>query len=73
MRGLASELGITPAQLALAWLLHQGEDVIPIPSTRTPDHLDENLAAADVELDAATLERIDEIAPAGAAAGSPLL
>jgi len=73
LRGLASELGITPAQLALAWLLHQGEDVIPIPSTRTSDHLDENLAAADVELDAATLERIDEIAPAGAAAGSALL
>jgi aryl-alcohol dehydrogenase-like predicted oxidoreductase len=73
LRGLASELGITPAQLALAWMLHQGEHIVPIPSTRTPDHLDENLAAAGVDLDAATLERIDEIAPAGAAAGSPLL
>jgi aryl-alcohol dehydrogenase-like predicted oxidoreductase len=73
LRGLATELGITPAQLALAWLLHQGEDIVPIPGTRTPAHLDENLAAADVELDEATLARIDELAPAGAAAGHALL
>jgi aryl-alcohol dehydrogenase-like predicted oxidoreductase len=73
LRGLAAELDITPAQLALAWLLHQGDDVVPIPGTRTPEHLDENLAAADVVLDAATLARIDGVAPAGAAAGSSLL
>jgi aryl-alcohol dehydrogenase-like predicted oxidoreductase len=73
LRGLAAELGITPAQLALAWLLHRGDDVVPIPGTRTPLHLDENLAAADVSLDAATLARIDELAPAGAAAGASLL
>jgi aryl-alcohol dehydrogenase-like predicted oxidoreductase len=73
LRGLAAELDITPAQLALAWLLHQGEDIVPIPSTRTPDHLDENLAAAGVALDEATLARIDELAPAGAASGSALL
>jgi aryl-alcohol dehydrogenase-like predicted oxidoreductase len=73
LRGLASELGITPAQLALAWLLHQGEDIVPIPGTRTPEHLDENLAAAEVVLDDATLARIDELAPAGAAAGHALL
>ena len=73
LRGLAGELRITPAQLALAWLLHQGDDVVPIPGTRTPAHLDENLAAADVELDATTLARIDALAPAGAAAGSSLL
>jgi aryl-alcohol dehydrogenase-like predicted oxidoreductase len=73
LRGLAAELGITPAQLALAWILHQGDDIVPIPSTRTPAHLDENLAAADVELDEATLARIDELAPAGAAAGRSLL
>jgi aryl-alcohol dehydrogenase-like predicted oxidoreductase len=73
LRGLAAELGITPAQLALAWLLHQGEQIVPIPGTRTPAHLDENLAAAEIELDAATLARIDELAPAGAAAGSALL
>jgi aryl-alcohol dehydrogenase-like predicted oxidoreductase len=71
LRGLATELGITPAQLALAWLVHQ--DVVPIPGTRTPAHLDENLAAAEVQLDAAALARIDEVAPAGAAAGSSLL
>jgi aryl-alcohol dehydrogenase-like predicted oxidoreductase len=73
LRGLATELGITPAQLALAWILHQGEDIVPIPGTRTPAHLDENLAAADVVLDEATLARIDELAPAGAAAGHALL
>jgi aryl-alcohol dehydrogenase-like predicted oxidoreductase len=73
LRGLAADLGITPAQLALAWLLHQGEDIVPIPSTRSADHLDENLAAAGVTLDDATLARIDALAPAGAAAGSALL
>jgi aryl-alcohol dehydrogenase-like predicted oxidoreductase len=73
LRDLASELAITPAQLALAWLLHQGEDIVPIPGTRTPAHVDENLAAADVVLDDTTLARIDELAPAGAAAGSALL
>lgn len=66
-------LEITPAQLALARMLHQGAEIVPIPSTRNPDHLDENLAAADVHLDTATLESINELAPAGAAAGSPLL
>jgi aryl-alcohol dehydrogenase-like predicted oxidoreductase len=65
LRGLAGELGITPAQLALAWLLHQGEAIVPIPGTRTPAYLDENLAAADVRLDAETLARIDEIGGGG--------
>jgi aryl-alcohol dehydrogenase-like predicted oxidoreductase len=71
LRGIAEELAITPAQLALAWLLAQG--AVPIPGTRTPAHLDENLAAAGVELSPAVLARIDEVAPAGAAAGSALL
>jgi aryl-alcohol dehydrogenase-like predicted oxidoreductase len=71
LRGIADELEVTPAQLALAWLLAQ--DVMPIPGTRTPAHLDENLAAADVSLDAGVLARIDDVAPAGAAAGSALL
>jgi aryl-alcohol dehydrogenase-like predicted oxidoreductase len=71
LRGLADELGITPAQLALAWLVHQ--EVVPIPGTRTPAHLDENLAAAGIVLDATALKRIDEIAPPGAAAGQALL
>jgi aryl-alcohol dehydrogenase-like predicted oxidoreductase len=68
---LARERGITPAQLALAWLLHQ--DVVPIPGTRSSAHIDENLAAAEVELDAATMARIDEIARPGTAAGQALL
>ena len=73
LRSLASELELTPAQLALAWLLHQAPDLVPIPGTRTPSHLDENLAAADVVLDQATLARIEELAPAGTAAGASLL
>jgi aryl-alcohol dehydrogenase-like predicted oxidoreductase len=73
LRDLAAERDLTPAQLALAWLLHRADDIVPIPGTRTPDHLDENLAAADVELDAGTLARIDALAPAGAAAGLALL
>ena len=73
LRSLAEELDITPAQLALAWLLHQAPDIVPIPGTRTPDHLDENLAAADVRLDQTTLARVEELAPVGAAAGSALL
>jgi aryl-alcohol dehydrogenase-like predicted oxidoreductase len=71
LRGLAAELEITPAQLALAWLLAQ--DAVPIPGTRTPAHLDENLAAADVVLSEDVLTRIDELAPAGAAVGSSLI
>jgi aryl-alcohol dehydrogenase-like predicted oxidoreductase len=73
LRELAAERELTPAQLALAWLLHQGNDVVPIPGTRTPAHLDENLRAADVSLDEGTLARIDELAPPGAAAGASLL
>ena len=73
LRRLAADRGITPAQLALAWLLSQGDDIVPIPGTRTPSHLDENLAAAFVALDEATLAEIDAIAPAGAAAGASLL
>ena len=70
---LAKDFRITPAQLALAWLLHQGEDIIPIPGTRKTDRLDENAASANVKLDAETLEQIDELAPAGLAEGATLL
>ncbi len=61
---------MTPAQLALAWVLHQGEDVVPIPGTTNPDHLDENIEALNVSLSDEELDRIDEIAPMGAAAGN---
>lgn len=58
---LADEVGCTPAQLALAWLLHQGEDILPIPGTTRIDHLQENMAAVDVHLSAAMLTRLDAI------------
>jgi aryl-alcohol dehydrogenase-like predicted oxidoreductase len=70
---LAGELGITPAQLALAWLLHQGPDVVPIPGTRNPAHLDANVAATEVALTPEDLGRIDALVPRGLAAGAALL
>ena len=70
---LAKDFRITPAQLALSWLLHQGEDIIPIPGTRKAERLDENAASANVQLDAETLEQIDRIAPAGLAEGATLV
>jgi aryl-alcohol dehydrogenase-like predicted oxidoreductase len=69
VREIAEEKGVTPGQLALAWLLHRGEDIVPIPGTKRVKYLEENAAADDVELTADDLERIDEAAPAGAAAG----
>jgi aryl-alcohol dehydrogenase-like predicted oxidoreductase len=67
---MATEKGCTPAQLTLAWVLSRGEDVVPIPGTKRRKYLDENLAALDVQLSAADLERIDEIAPRGVTAGA---
>ncbi|HEY2321258.1 MAG TPA: aldo/keto reductase [Thermoanaerobaculia bacterium] len=59
----------TPAQLALAWLLAQGDDIVPIPGSRRIPHLEENAAAADIELSKDDLAQIDEAAPQGATAG----
>jgi aryl-alcohol dehydrogenase-like predicted oxidoreductase len=59
----------TPAQLALAWLLAQGEDIVPIPGTKQRRYLEENLGALEVELTASDLEQIEEVAPKGAAVG----
>ena len=59
----------TPAQLALAWLLAQGTDIVPIPGTKQRRYLEENLGALGVELGASDLEAIDEVAPKGVAAG----
>jgi aryl-alcohol dehydrogenase-like predicted oxidoreductase len=70
---MAAELGITPAQLALAWLLHQGPDVIPIPGTRRAERVEENARATEIRLDADTLRRMDALAPVGATAGATLL
>jgi aryl-alcohol dehydrogenase-like predicted oxidoreductase len=66
---LASEKGVTAGQLALAWVLHRGEDVVPIPGTKRVRYLEENAAAASVELTDDELRQLDEIAPAGVAAG----
>jgi aryl-alcohol dehydrogenase-like predicted oxidoreductase len=67
---MAAEKRCTPAQLALAWVLAQGEDIVPIPGTKRRKYLEENIAALDVEITAADLKRIDEIAPKGVAAGT---
>ncbi|MDX6450375.1 MAG: hypothetical protein QOH16_424 [Gaiellaceae bacterium] len=66
---LASEKGITPSQLALAWVLAQGEDIVPIPGTKRVKYLEENAGAVDVVLTADDLRRLDEAFPKGATAG----
>lgn len=70
---LASGIGLTAAQLALAWLLHQGPAIVPIPGTRNPARVDENARAAAVALDPATLARIEALLPAGTARGGTLV
>ena len=67
---MAREKGVTPSQLVLAWLLAQGDDVLPIPGTKHVARLEENVGAAAVKLDAADLARIDAAMPPGSAAGS---
>jgi aryl-alcohol dehydrogenase-like predicted oxidoreductase len=67
---IAAEKRCTPAQLALAWVLAQGEDIVPIPGTKRRKYLEENAAALEVEITPEDLRRIDEIAPKGAAAGT---
>jgi aryl-alcohol dehydrogenase-like predicted oxidoreductase len=69
VREIAAEKDVTPGQLALAWVLAQGEDIVPIPGTKRVSYLEENVGAADVELSPDDLARIDEMAPVGAAAG----
>ena len=66
---LASEKGVTAGQLALAWVLHRGDDIVPIPGTKHVRYLEENAAAAEISLSEDDLARLEEIAPAGAAAG----
>jgi len=69
VKEIAAELRIEPGQLALAWVLHQGEDVVPIPGTKRRTYLEENAAAVEVELSDEDLARIDEALPHGTAAG----
>jgi aryl-alcohol dehydrogenase-like predicted oxidoreductase len=60
---------VTPGQLALAWVLRQGEDIVPIPGTKRRKYLEENVAASEIELSAEDLSRLDELTPRGAASG----
>ena len=69
IKSMATAKHCTTSQLALAWVLAQGDDIVPIPGTKRRTYLEENLAAADIRLGADDLARIDEIAPKGAAAG----
>jgi aryl-alcohol dehydrogenase-like predicted oxidoreductase len=67
---IATQKRCTPSQLALAWVLAQGEDIVPIPGTKRRTYLEENAAAADILLTAEDLRRIDELVPHGVAAGA---
>jgi aryl-alcohol dehydrogenase-like predicted oxidoreductase len=69
MEEIAKEKGCQPSQLALAWLLAQGEDIVPIPGTKRRKYLEENVLALQVELTKEDLARINEVAPLGAASG----
>jgi aryl-alcohol dehydrogenase-like predicted oxidoreductase len=70
VKALAEDRDCTPAQLALAWLLNRYDNVVPIPGTSSRQRLEENVAALDIELDDEDLEKIEEIAPRGAVAGT---
>jgi aryl-alcohol dehydrogenase-like predicted oxidoreductase len=69
VREVAAEVGCSPAQVALAWVLAQGADILPIPGTRRAKYVDENVAAADLTLTARQIARLNEAMPPGAAAG----
>ncbi len=66
---IAKEKSCTPSQLALAWVLAQGQDIVPIPGTKRRTYLDENIAALDIKLTPEDLDRLAELMPRGAAAG----
>jgi len=67
---IAKEKRCTPAQLALAWLLARGPDIVPIPGTKHRERLEENLGALKVELSAEDVRRVSDAVPAGVAAGA---
>ncbi len=66
---IAAEKGVKPGQLALAWVLAQGDDIVPIPGTKHVEYLKENIEATEIELTEEDLERLNELAPQGIAAG----
>ena len=69
IESVAKRKGVTPSQLALAWLLRQGDDIVPIPGSRRITHLEENRAATEIEISSEDLTRIDEAAPKGVTHG----
>jgi aryl-alcohol dehydrogenase-like predicted oxidoreductase len=69
VKEIAAEKGVTAGQLALAWVLAQGDDIVPIPGTTKVKNLEENAAAAEIELTNGELQRLDEAAPKGVTAG----
>ena len=70
LEDVAGEIGATPAQVALAWLLTRGDDVVPIPATRRADRVDENATAARIRLESAQIERLESAFPPGVTAGT---
>jgi aryl-alcohol dehydrogenase-like predicted oxidoreductase len=70
IKAIAAEKSVTPAQLALAWVLAQGQDIVPIPGTKRRTYLEQNAAAVAVRLTSEDLRRINEVVPNGAAAGA---
>ena len=70
IKELARQRGCTPSQLALAWVLARGQDIVPIPGTKHRRYLEENIAAADISLTSAELARINAVAPRGVAVGN---
>src|SRR6476469_8719223 len=69
VKEIADEKGVTPSQLALGWVMSRGDDVVPIPGTTKVKNLEENVAAAEIDLTDEELQRLDEVAPKGVAAG----
>jgi aryl-alcohol dehydrogenase-like predicted oxidoreductase len=70
VQAMAKEKGIAASQLALAWVVARGEDIVPIPGIKRRKYLEENARAAEIELTADDLERLDEVAPRGVAVGT---
>jgi aryl-alcohol dehydrogenase-like predicted oxidoreductase len=70
VKAVAAEIGCTPAQAALAWLLAQGEEILPIPGTKRVAYLEENAAAAGIILDEDQVRRLTDAVPVGAVSGS---
>lgn len=69
VKAIAAEKGVTPGQLALAWLLAQGDDIVPIPGTKRRSYLEENAGATAIKLTPDDLQRIEDVAPKGSVAG----